>query len=353
MVDYGSFPPYNYAKPLTSPLLFIIYPSTFIIPDMVLVFAESQRGHLKKAALEAVTYGKKVADLMGTSCVALTLGAVNGADELGRYGASRVLNTSNATFDNFDSQTYSAAIAQVAKENDATVIILSHTSTGKAIAGRLSVRLHAGLVSGVNGLPTVKDGALSVKKSVFSGKAIAEYEVGGAVKVLSLMGNAVKPEVTGGVVAVETVAVEVANSRIRVKEVKTQEGTVPLPEAEIVVSAGRGMKGPENWGIVENLAATLGATTACSRPVADTHWRPHHEHVGQTGIAIRPNLYIAIGISGAIQHLAGVNNSKVIVVINKDPEAPFFKAADYGVVGDLFEVVPQLNEAFKKFKAGN
>ena len=167
------------------------------------------------------------------------------------------------------------------------------------------------------------------------------------------MGNAVKPEVSGNPVPVEAASVGTVAGRIRVKEVKTQEGRVPLPEAEIVVSAGRGMKDPSNWGIVEELAETLGATTACSRPVADSHWRPHNEHVGQTGIAIRPNLYIAIGISGAIQHLAGVNNSKVIVVINKDPEAPFFKAADYGVVGDLFEVVPRLNAAFKKFKAAN
>jgi electron transfer flavoprotein alpha subunit len=163
----------------------------------------------------------------------------------------------------------------------------------------------------------------------------------------------VKPETSGSAVSVETVSANIGKSRIRVKEVKTQEGRVPLPEAEVVVSAGRGLKGPENWSIVEELAETLGATTACSRPVADSHWRPHNEHVGQTGIAIRPNLYIAIGISGAIQHLAGVNNSKVIVVINKDAEAPFFKAADYGVVGDLFEVVPRLTEAFKKFKAAN
>lgn len=320
---------------------------------MVLVFAESPRGILKKAAFEAVTYGKKTADLLGTSCIALTIGAANGADELGKYGASRVVNISDATLQHFDSQTYAAAIADVAKANGATVVLLSHSSTGKAIAGRLSVRLNAGLVSGVNSLPSGSGSALRVKKSVFSGKAIAEYEVSGQVKILSLMGNAVKPELSGNAVTVETVTANVGSSRIRVKEVKTQEGIVPLPEAEIVVSAGRGMKGPENWGIVEELADTLGATTACSRPVADTHWRPHHEHVGQTGIAIRPNLYIAIGISGAIQHLAGVNNSKTIVVINKDPEAPFFKAADYGVVGDLFEVVPKLNEAFKKFKAAN
>jgi len=319
---------------------------------MVLVFAESPRGQFKKAAFEAVTYGKKVADLLGSSCVALTLGTVKDAGELGRYGASKVLNIADAALDNFDSQSVAAAISEVAKNNGANVLVLSNTSTGKSVAGRVAVRLNAGLVSGVNALPTGNEAALRVRKSVFSGKAIAEYEITSTVKVISLMGNAVKPESVGDVVSVETVSVSAAKGRIRVKSVKTQEGIVPLPEAEIVVSAGRGMKGPENWGMVEDLATTLGATTACSRPVADAHWRPHHEHVGQTGIAIRPNLYIAIGISGAIQHLAGVNNSKVIVVINKDSEAPFFKAADYGVVGDLFEVVPRLNEALRKFKAG-
>ncbi|MBV6441211.1 MAG: Electron transfer flavoprotein subunit alpha [Saprospiraceae bacterium] len=320
---------------------------------MVLIFAESPRGNLKKAAFEAVTYGKKVADLLGTSCIALTLGAVKDAGELGRYGAGRVLNAADPAFNNFDSQTYAGAIADVAKSNGATVIITSHTSSGKSVAGRLAVRLGAGLVSGVNSLPEVNGGNLRVKKSVFSGKAVAEYEITSPVKVVSLMGNAVKPEVSGDPVSVEAVSANAGAGRIRVKEVKTQEGRVPLPEAEIVVSAGRGMKDPSNWGIVEELAETLGATTACSRPVADSHWRPHNEHVGQTGIAIRPNLYIAIGISGAIQHLAGVNNSKVIVVINKDSEAPFFKAADYGVVGDLFEVVPRLNAALKKFKAAH
>jgi electron transfer flavoprotein alpha subunit len=336
----------NHQSPITS------HHSSFIINNMVLVFAESPRGQFKKSAFEAVTYGKKVAELMGSTCVALTLGAVNDAGELGRYGASKVLHVSDSSFDQFDSQAVAAAIAEIAKSNGASVVVLSHTSTGKSVAGRVAVRLNAGLVSGVNSLPTVSGEALLVKKSVFSGKAIAEYEITSAIKVLSLMGNAVKPEATGAATSVETVSVGAAKGRIRVKSVKTQEGIVPLPEAEVVVSAGRGMKGPENWGIIEDLATTLGATTACSRPVSDADWRPHHEHVGQTGIAIRPNLYIAIGISGAIQHLAGVNNSKVIVVINKDPEAPFFKAADYGVVGDLFEIVPQLNEAIQKFKAG-
>jgi len=321
---------------------------------MVLVFAEAPRGHFKKVAFEAVTYGKKVADLLGTSCVAVTLGtAATGAEELGRYGASRVLQLADAQLDHGDSQSYSNALAEIAQQNKATVIILSHTSTGKSIAGRLSVRLDAGLVSGVNSLPTVEGHSLRVKKSVFSGKAVAEYDIHSAIKIISLVGNAVRPESDGQPATVEKTTVHIGPGRIRVKDVKTLEGIVPLPEAEIVVSAGRGLKGPENWGIVEDLAATLGATTACSRPVADSHWRPHHEHVGQTGIAIRPNLYIAIGISGAIQHLAGVNNSKKIVVINKDPEAPFFKAADYGVVGDLFEIVPRLNEAIKQFKAAN
>jgi electron transfer flavoprotein alpha subunit len=318
---------------------------------MVLVFAESPRGKFKKSAFEAVTYGKKVADMLGTTCLALTLGKADDAGELGKYGASKVWNA--AGFDQFDSQAWAAAIADAAKQAGASVVILSHSATGKSLAGRVAVRLGAGLVSGVNALPSLHGSNLQVGKSVFSGKALAEYEITSAHKVLSLMGNAVKPEASGSAVSVENATLSSGNGRIRVKEVKTQEGTVPLPEAEVVVSAGRGMKDPGNWGIIEDLAATLGATTACSRPVADSHWRPHHEHVGQTGIAIRPNLYIAVGISGAIQHLAGVNNSKVIVVINKDPEAPFFKAADYGVVGDLFEVVPRLNEAFKKFKAAN
>ncbi|MBL7814060.1 MAG: electron transfer flavoprotein subunit alpha/FixB family protein [Saprospiraceae bacterium] len=313
----------------------------------VLVYVESPKGNFKKAAFEAVTYGKKVADLLGTTCAALTIGDVNNAGQLGQYGATTVYN---AVGGDFDSQAYAAIIADAAKQTGATVVILSNSSTGKSLAGRLAVRLNAGLVSGANALPTV-DGGFKVKKGVYSGKAIAEYTISADVKVISVMGNAIAPEKSGSDVAVTPLSIAAPASRVRVKSVKTAEGIVPLPEAELVVSAGRGMKDPSNWGIVEDLATTLGATTACSRPVADSHWRPHHEHVGQTGVAIRPNLYIAIGISGAIQHLAGVNNSRVIVVINKDPEAPFFKAADYGVVGDLFEVVPKLTEAVKKYKA--
>jgi electron transfer flavoprotein alpha subunit len=316
----------------------------------VLVFVESPKGNFKKAAFEAVTYGKKVADMLGTECVALTIGEVNNGGQLGQYGAAKVFNVASVSL--FDSQVYTAVIADAAKQAGANVVVLSNSANGKSLAGRLSVKLNAGLVSGANALPTT-DGGFKVKKSVFSGKAIAEYTVSSDIKIISLMGNALAPEKTGSDVAVTHLSISTPASRVRVKEVKTVEGTVPLPEAELVVSAGRGMKEPGNWGIIEDLAGAFGATTACSRPVADAHWRPHHEHVGQTGVAIRPNLYIAVGISGAIQHLAGVNNSRVIVVINKDPEAPFFKAADYGVVGDLFEVVPRLTEAVKKYKASH
>lgn len=327
--------------------------SAFHIPHsaiiMVLVFAEAINGRFKKAAFEAVTYGKKTAAALGSQCVALTLGKVEDAGQLGKYGAAKVYNIASPNLESFDSQVYAAAIAGAAKQLGAKVVVLCHTSTGKSLIGRLAVRLDAGSVSGVNSLPKT-DGDFTVSKSVYSGKAIADYQVNSEIKVLSLAGNETRPEETGSGVPVENLAIDVPAPKVKVLNVKRQEGTVPLPEAEVVVSAGRGMKGPENWGIVEELAEVMGATTACSRPVADTGWRPHHEHVGQTGIAIRPNLYIAIGISGAIQHLAGVNNSKVIVVINKDPEAPFFKAADYGVVGDLFDVVPRLTAAVKKFK---
>jgi electron transfer flavoprotein alpha subunit len=318
---------------------------------MVLIFAESHDGGFKKSAFEAVTYGATIAKNMGVSCAAITIGSVQSAGELGVYGASKVYNV--AYSGSFDSQTYSAIIADAAKQLGATVVIVGHSATGKSIVGRIAVRLDAGSVTGVNKIPTTDGGKFSVKRNVFSGKAIAEYEITSAVKVLSLMGNSVPLAATGSAVSVENLAIAAPASRVKVLSVDTVKGTVPLPEAELVVSAGRGMKGPENWGIVEDMADILGATTACSRPVADIHWRPHHEHVGQTGIAIRPNLYIAIGISGAIQHLAGVNSSKCIVVINKDPEAPFFKAADYGVCGDLFDIVPQLNAELRKFKAAN
>lgn len=315
---------------------------------MVLVLAEHQKGHFKKTAFEAVYYGYKTAEVLGTTCAAITMGEVSGAEELGKYGASKVYHVSGV--EGLDSQVYTSVLAQAVEKTGASVLILPHSSTGKALIGGLAARLDAASVSGVNSVPTQAGDALHVRKPVFSGKAFADYALTGSHKIISLMGNSLQPEIVGETTTVEALDVDVPASRITIKEVNRVEGTVPLPEAELVVSAGRGMKGPENWGIIEDLADTLGATTACSRPVSDVGWRPHHEHVGQTGIAIRPNLYIAAGISGAIQHLAGVNSSKTIVVINKDPEAPFFKAADYGVVGDLFDVVPRLNEALKSFK---
>jgi electron transfer flavoprotein alpha subunit len=316
----------------------------------VLIFAENQNGQFKKTALEAVTYGSSYAKSIGQEAYALVLGNISNPESLGQYGAVKVLHVAESSFGSFDSQSFSSAISAVAQQIGANTVILSNTSVGKAIAGRVAVRLKAGLVSGANALPTT-DGVVS--KSVFSGKAIANLKIVTPTKVISLMGNAIKPAQTGSDCPVEIISVVSSPAKTKVISHERVEGQVPLPEAERVVSAGRGLKGPENWGMIEDLAHLLGATTACSRPVADAHWRPHHEHVGQTGIAIRPNLYIAIGISGAIQHLAGVNNSKVIVVINKDPEAPFFKAADYGVVGDLFEVVPKLTAAIKQLQAAS
>jgi electron transfer flavoprotein alpha subunit len=317
----------------------------------VLVYAETQANKIKKASIECVYYGNKVAQILGTDCIALVLGSAENAESLGKYGANRVIQINSDSLNDFDNSVHTNVIAQVADQVSADTVIVAHSSTGKSLLGRLSAIMKAGSVSGVIGLPKLENGFI-VDKTVFSGKAIASFLVKSDKRVLSLSGNSFKPEEIGSDVSVESLDVTIPSSSVKVIEVKREEGSVPLPEAELVVSAGRGMKGPENWGIIEELAAELGATTACSRPVADIGWRPHHEHVGQTGVAIKPNLYIAAGISGAIQHLAGVNSSKVIVVINKDPEAPFFKAADYGVQGDLFEVVPKLTAALKEFKAG-
>lgn len=320
----------------------------------VLVFVEIDKGTIKKNGLEAATYAGKLAQKLGTDANAVVLGTSDDATlaDLGSYGIKKAFKVSNAKLDSFDSQAYTKAIAEVAASSGAKVVIISQSLNGKAIASRLSVRLQAGIVSGAVALPDTSNGFV-VRKGAFSGKAFANIKINTDVKVVGIVPNSFGVEKGSGSATVEAASVSLSDSDFKVKvvEVSKQQGdTLPLPVAELVVSAGRGMKGPENWGIIEELANTLGATTACSRPVADVGWRPHHEHVGQTGVAIRPNLYIAIGISGAIQHLAGVNQSKVIVVINKDPEAPFFKAADYGVIGDAFEVVPRLTEAFKKLK---
>jgi electron transfer flavoprotein alpha subunit len=239
-------------------------------------------------------------------------------------------------------------ISTAVEQTGADTVIFLHDHISKNVAPRLSVRLKAGLVSGAISLPSQEDD--TIKVNVFSGKAFGNIKVNTSKKIISLLPNSIQPEKNNINAVIEVFNPEIGKSKVKIISTKQPEGSVPLPEAELVVSAGRGLKGPENWGIVEDLAKALGAATACSRPVSDIGWRPHYEHVGQTGISIRPNLYIAVGISGAIQHLAGVSGSKVIVVINSDPEAAFFKAADYGVVGDAFEVLPKLTEAIKKFK---
>lgn len=318
----------------------------------VIIFADQSEGHIKKAAEEALSYGAALAHALQTTATALVLGPVSQDDaaQLGKYGVSKVLLGSSDAFTHLDGQVFASAVAQAVAQEGAQVIVFPHNPDGKAIAPRVAARLKAGLVAGAIDLPDLSGGGFVVRKNVFSGKALAYVSITSAVKVISLNPNSF--HVQEGEGKAEVVAFQPTTSarRVKVTAVNKVSGEVPLSEAEIVVSGGRGLKGPENWGLVEDLARALGAATACSRPVADAHWRPHHEHVGQTGLTIRPNLYIAIGISGAIQHLAGVNGSKVIVVINKDPEAPFFKAADYGIVGDAFEVVPKVTAAVKQLK---
>jgi len=316
----------------------------------VLIFIDIADGHVKKSSLEALTYGAKVAEQLGTTAEGVVLGtASEDLAALGKYGVKKIHQVANDTLNHLDAQLFTKVIAEVATTTGAKVVIFSNNVVGKAIAPRLSARLKAGLVAGAVALPDTSNG-FTVKKNVFSGKAFANIAVSTDVKIIALSPNAYQTIATEGSAEVVAFAATVDAPKVKVTSVTKASGEIPLTEAEIVVSAGRGLKGPENWGMVEDLAKTLHAATACSRPVADAHWRPHNEHVGQTGFAIAPNLYIAIGISGAIQHLAGVNRSKVIVVINKDPEAPFFKAADYGIVGDAFEIVPKMTEAIKKIK---
>lgn len=321
---------------------------------MVLVLLENIEGNFKKKSFELVQYAATVAKNMGTEATALVLGSSNNDSmaALGAYGASKVLHVNDAQLNQLSARAYTKAVVAAAEKEGAKVIIASHDVIGKTVAPQVASRLKAGLAAGAVSYPDTSAGFV-VKRNVFGGKAFAFVNVTTDVKVMTLLANSFPVTKGEGNAPVETlsVAFDAKDFAMQVKETNKVTGAVPLGEAELVVSGGRGLKGPENWGVIEDLAATMGAATACSRPVADAHWRPHHEHVGQTGGTIRPNLYIAIGISGAIQHLAGVNGSKAIVVINKDPEAPFFKAADYGVIGDALEVTPKLNEAFKRFKA--
>jgi electron transfer flavoprotein alpha subunit len=320
----------------------------------VLVYVEQVDGKFKKSVFEAVSYAKAIADKQNSNLTAISIGNVddNELKELGKYGASKVLNVSNEQLKNFVNQVYAAVIAAAAEKEGADVVVLSNSFSGKGLAPRVAVKLKAGLVDGAVEIPQLDGGKFLVKKTAFSGKAFAVTELTSAIKVIALNPNAFGVKENPADITVEAFSPEIKSTDLAaiVKEIVRATNKISLPDAELVVSAGRGLKGPENWGMIEELAGLLGAATACSKPVSDADWRPHSEHVGQTGIAISPNLYIAIGISGAIQHLAGVSSSKVIVVINKDPEAPFFKVADYGIVGDAFEVVPKLIEALKAHK---
>ncbi len=313
----------------------------------VLVFADSSEGKFKKTAYEVVSYGKKIAEQLGTNIVALT---INGGDasELYTYGAETVVAVKN-DLASCDAKAYASIIEQVAQSKEATVVVIDSSIDGLTIAPLVSVKLNAGYASNVVALPSSVS-PFVVKRKAFSNKGFNNTEIATEVKVVGVAKNSygVHENVVSG--TVESFDATLPALGVKSAEVNKASGKVSIADADIVVSGGRGLKGPENWGIIEELAAVLGAATACSKPVSDLGWRPHGEHVGQTGKPVASNLYIAIGISGAIQHLAGVNASKVKVVINNDPEAPFFKAADYGIVGDAFEVVPQLIEKLKEFK---
>jgi electron transfer flavoprotein alpha subunit len=320
----------------------------------VLVYIEHAEGSVKKTSLEAVSYGKALSEKLSSGdVIAVALGAIS-ADELakvGHAGASKVIHVNDSKLDEGIIQAHAEAVAQVYKQVGAETLVLAKSSLGDAVAARLSVKLNAALVSNVVELPETSSG-YKVRRSIYTGKAFADTVVSGEHKILAVKKNAVDLKTDGAAAQVEEISLSIDDINFATKITSTDKATgeVLLPEADIVVSGGRGMKGPENWGMIEDLAKEFGAATGCSKPVSDIGWRPHHEHVGQTGVKVAPTLYVAVGISGAIQHLAGVNSSKCIVVINKDPEAPFFKAADYGIVGDAFEILPKLTEAVKAQK---
>lgn len=313
----------------------------------VLVYAESEGGKLKKVAFEVASYGKAVADQMGAEVIAVTFNAAD-ADALGNYGVSKVMNI--AVDGNFDAKIYASGIQQAASEAAAKVVVVSSSADSRYLTPLLAIGLEAGYATNVVAAPSSLS-PFTVKRSAFTNKAFTQTEISTEVKIIGVSNNAFGLVENATACTVEDFAPSLAASSITVESVDKATDKVTIADAEVVVSGGRGLKGPENWHLIEDLADTLGAATACSKPVSDMGWRPHSEHVGQTGKPVASNLYIAIGVSGAIQHLAGINSSKVKVVINNDPEAPFFKAADYGIVGDAFEVVPQLIEKLKAFKA--
>jgi len=315
----------------------------------ILVFVESAEGKIKKTSIEAVAY----AHALGGPVTAIALGAVEKAEleALGKYGAQKVLHVADERLSQGIIQAYATVLEKALQDESADILVLANSSLGTPVAARVATKIGASLASNVVELPKT-DGGFVVKRSIYTGKAFAWVELKNQKKVIALRKNAADIKEVGSPAQVTPYSVTLGDADFATKITSSEKATgeVLLPEANIVVSGGRGMKGPEHWGILEELAKTLHAATGCSKPVSDMGWRPHHEHVGQTGVKVAPQLYIAVGISGAIQHLAGVNSSKYIVVINKDPEAPFFKAADYGIVGDAFEIIPKLTEAIKAAK---
>ena len=312
----------------------------------VLVFIETEDGKIKKSSREALSYGAAIGEV-----TAIALGSIS-IEELasaGANGATKVLHAADEKLNAGLIMPYAEVISKAFESTGAEVLVTAKSSLADAVVGRISVKLGAALASNVSELPKTDNGFV-VKQSIYTGKAFVNTTLTTDKKILAIKKNAIELKTDGAAASVEAFDVTLDDALFGAKITSSEkaEGDVLLPEADIVVSGGRGLKGPENWGIIEDLAKTLGAATGCSKPVSDMDWRPHHEHVGQTGVKVSPSLYIAVGISGAIQHLAGVNSSKYIVVINKDEEAPFFKAADYGIVGDAFEVLPKLNEALKK-----
>ena len=317
----------------------------------VLAYVESSKGKIKKNAFEIVSYSGALAKQLGTDMVVLSIN-VEDNSELNKYGATKIIKVSSSELDNFDAQITSNVIAQVAKSISSSYVVVSSSVNSRYMTPLLSVELEAGYISNVVELPSNLS-PFTIKRTSFTNKAFCDATIESDIKIIGLSSNAF------GMVENETNSSEenfnasILDKKIILKSTEKVSGKISIADADVVVSGGRGLKGPENWNLIEDLADTLGAATACSKPVSDMGWRPHSEHVGQTGKPVATNLYIAIGISGAIQHLAGINSSKIKVVINNDPEAPFFKAADYGVVGDAFDVVPRLNEKLKAFKAQN
>jgi len=317
----------------------------------VLVYTESENGKFKKTAFEVASYAKAVADQLGTTVTAVAINA-DDVSELGKYGVDKVLTISNADLKKFNAKSYASVLKQAAENESSKVVVVSSSADSKYLAPILAVNLDAGYASNVVEVPS-STSPFTVKRTAFTNKAFNITTIDTAVKVVGVSNNSHGLVENSASATAEDFSPSIPTSGVTVESVDKVTDKVTIADAEIVVSAGRGLKGPENWEMIEELADVLGAATACSKPVSDLGWRPHGEHVGQTGKPVAANLYIAIGISGAIQHLAGINASKVKVVINTDPEAPFFKAADYGVVGDAFEVVPALIEKLKAFKAAN